>query len=84
MLLRAIPSFQHRYPEVRLILLSINETAVIGDEGIDVGYNGYGVIDFEGRELRAEYHDLTGEVVYHETIEVDRAGALRVRSTART
>ena len=54
------------------------------DEGIDVGYNGYGVIDFEGRELRAEYHDLTGEVVYHETIEVDRAGALRVRSTART
>ena len=39
------------------------------DEGIDVGYNGYGVIDFEGRELRADYRDLTGAVVYRETIE---------------
>jgi DNA-binding transcriptional LysR family regulator len=36
MLLRAIPSFQHRYPEVRLVLLSINDPAEIGDEGIDV------------------------------------------------
>jgi hypothetical protein len=50
------------------------------DEGIDVGYNGYGVIDFEGRELRAEYRDLTGEVVYHETIRVDRSGALHVHA----
>jgi hypothetical protein len=52
------------------------------DEGIDVGYNGYGVIDFEERELRADYRDLTGEVVYRETIEVDRAGALHVRGPA--
>ncbi len=36
MLMRAIPSFQHRHPEVRLILLSINDRAEIGDEGIDV------------------------------------------------
>jgi LysR family transcriptional regulator for bpeEF and oprC len=34
--LRAIPSFQHRHPEVRLILLSVNDPAEIGDEGIDV------------------------------------------------
>jgi LysR family transcriptional regulator for bpeEF and oprC len=36
MLLRAIPSFQHRHPEVRLILLSVNDPAEIGAEGIDV------------------------------------------------
>jgi DNA-binding transcriptional LysR family regulator len=36
MMLRAIPSFQVRYPQVRLILLSINDPAEIGDEGIDV------------------------------------------------
>jgi DNA-binding transcriptional LysR family regulator len=36
MLLRAIPSFQQRYPEVRLILFSINDPAEIGGEGIDV------------------------------------------------
>jgi DNA-binding transcriptional LysR family regulator len=36
MLLRAIPSFQNRYPQVRLILLSINDPAEIGDQGIDV------------------------------------------------
>jgi hypothetical protein len=50
------------------------------DEGIDVGYNGYGVIDFEERELRAEYRDLTGAVVYGETITVDRSGALHVHA----
>jgi len=36
MLLRAIPSFQELYPEVRLILVSINDPAQVGDEGIDV------------------------------------------------
>jgi LysR family transcriptional regulator for bpeEF and oprC len=36
MLLRAIPSFHHLYPDVRLVLLSISETAEIGNEGIDV------------------------------------------------
>ncbi|HXO69722.1 MAG TPA: LysR family transcriptional regulator [Bradyrhizobium sp.] len=36
MMLRAIPSFQDRHPQVRLILLSINDRAEIGDEGIDV------------------------------------------------
>ena len=36
MMLRAIPSFQDRYPQVRLILLSINDPAEIRDEGIDV------------------------------------------------
>lgn len=36
MLLRAIPSFQHRHPEIRLILLSINDPAEIGNEGVDV------------------------------------------------
>ncbi len=36
MLLRAIPSFQQSYPEIRLILLGINDRAEIGDEGIDV------------------------------------------------
>jgi DNA-binding transcriptional LysR family regulator len=36
MMLRAIPSFQDRHPQVRLILLNINDPAEIGDEGIDV------------------------------------------------
>jgi len=36
MLLRAIPSFQQRFPEVRLILLGIDDPAAVGDQGIDV------------------------------------------------
>jgi LysR family transcriptional regulator for bpeEF and oprC len=36
MLLRALPSFQSRFPEIRLILLGINDPAEIGHEGIDV------------------------------------------------
>ncbi len=36
MLLRAIPSFQELYPEIPLVLVSINDPAQIGDEGIDV------------------------------------------------
>jgi DNA-binding transcriptional LysR family regulator len=36
MLLRAIPSFQQRHPEVRLILLGINNPGESADEGIDV------------------------------------------------
>jgi DNA-binding transcriptional LysR family regulator len=36
MLLRALPSFQNQYPDVRLILVSVNDPAQIGDEGIDV------------------------------------------------
>jgi DNA-binding transcriptional LysR family regulator len=36
MLLRAIPSFQQIYPEIRLVLLSVNDHAEIGQEGIDV------------------------------------------------
>jgi DNA-binding transcriptional LysR family regulator len=36
MLLRAISPFQDLYPELRLILVSVNDPAQIGDEGIDV------------------------------------------------
>jgi DNA-binding transcriptional LysR family regulator len=36
MMLRAIPPFQDRFPEIRLILLNINDPAEIGSEGIDV------------------------------------------------
>jgi DNA-binding transcriptional LysR family regulator len=36
MMLRAIPSFQKLHPEVRLILISVDDPAQIGDEGIDV------------------------------------------------
>lgn len=36
MLMRAIPPFQDRYPEIRLVLLGINDPAEIGNEGIDV------------------------------------------------
>src|SRR5262245_45426704 len=34
MLFRAIPSFQQRYPKIRLVLLSLNDRAELGDEGI--------------------------------------------------
>jgi DNA-binding transcriptional LysR family regulator len=36
MLLRAVAPFQQRHPEVQLILLSINDRAEIGDEGVDI------------------------------------------------
>ena len=35
-MLRAISSFQALYPTVRLILISVNDPAQVGDEGIDV------------------------------------------------
>jgi LysR family transcriptional regulator, regulator for bpeEF and oprC len=36
MMLRAIPKFQRLYPEVEIVLLSIDDAAEIGDKGIDV------------------------------------------------
>ena len=36
MLMRALPSFQQRHPDVRLILLGINNPGESADEGIDV------------------------------------------------
>jgi DNA-binding transcriptional LysR family regulator len=36
MLLRAIPPFQERYPEIRLVLFSVNDPAEVRGEGIDV------------------------------------------------
>jgi DNA-binding transcriptional LysR family regulator len=36
MLLRAIPDFQERHPEIQLILVSINDRAEIGDEGVGI------------------------------------------------
>lgn len=36
MLLRAIPTFQERQPQVQIVLLSINDQAEIGDEGLDI------------------------------------------------
>jgi DNA-binding transcriptional LysR family regulator len=36
MLMRALPSFQQAHPEVRLVLVGINDPGEIGDEGIDV------------------------------------------------
>jgi DNA-binding transcriptional LysR family regulator len=36
MLLRAIPAFQERHPEIQIVLLSINERAEIEDEAADV------------------------------------------------
>jgi DNA-binding transcriptional LysR family regulator len=35
-MLRAISSFQTLHPELRLILISVNDPAQVGDEGIDV------------------------------------------------
>jgi len=36
MLLRAIPAFQERHPEIQIVLLSINERVQIEDEAVDV------------------------------------------------
>lgn len=36
MLLRAMPAFQKQHPQIQLVLLSINERAEIGDEGVDI------------------------------------------------
>lgn len=36
------------------------------DEGLELGYNGYAVLSFTGRQLAIEYRDLEGEVVYRE------------------
>src|SRR5689334_12720520 len=36
MLLRGISGFQELHPEIQLVLLSINDRAEIGDEGVDI------------------------------------------------
>src|SRR6185436_4979815 len=36
MLLRAIPAFQGRHPEIQIVLLSINDREEIEDEGLDI------------------------------------------------
>ena len=36
LLLRAIPSFQQRYPQIEIILLGVDEAAEFGDKGIDI------------------------------------------------
>jgi LysR family transcriptional regulator for bpeEF and oprC len=36
LLLRAIPPFKQQYPKIKLILLSVDEMAGIGDKGVDV------------------------------------------------
>ena len=46
------------------------------DEGLDVGYNGYALLEFEGPSLRVEYKDITGAVVHSERWVVDGTAAL--------
>jgi DNA-binding transcriptional LysR family regulator len=58
MLLRAIPSFQQRHPEVRLILLGINDPAEVGDEGIDIL-----IRPRSARQRRGEHKQQQGLVV---------------------
>ena len=36
MVLKAVPSFQQLYPDVRLVFVSVNDPAEIGDEGLDI------------------------------------------------
>src|SRR5690349_21814594 len=36
MLLRALPSFRIKYPQIQLVCLGVSELAQVGDEGIDV------------------------------------------------
>ena len=36
------------------------------DESLDVGYNGYALLAFEGPSLRVDYKDITGAVVHSE------------------
>ena len=36
------------------------------DEHLDVGYNGYALLAFEGPALRVDYKDITGAVVVGE------------------
>ena len=58
MLLRAIPAFQQRYPEVRLILVGINDPAEMAHEGIDVL-----IRPRSARQRRGEHKQRQGLVV---------------------
>jgi Calcineurin-like phosphoesterase len=47
------------------------------DENIDAGYNGHANLTFDGPEMRVEYFDLQGNLLFKETWRVDlKSGAL--------
>jgi hypothetical protein len=49
------------------------------DEGLDVGYNGYAVLTFDGPTLKADYLDLTGQSLWKEEWQVNRSdGSLQL------
>ena len=58
MMLRAIPEFQRQYPEVEIVLLSIDDTAEIGDKGVDVLIRPRGI-----RQRRGSHPEPQGLVV---------------------
>lgn len=53
------------------------------DEGLDVGYNGFAVLDFDGPALTVRYRDLTGHVVWTETWTLDRRDGSLALAVAR-
>lgn len=63
MLMRAIAPFQKLHPEVRLILVSVNDPAQVGDEGIDV------FIRPRSMRLRGGEHKLPQGLVVRKLLE---------------
>jgi LysR family transcriptional regulator for bpeEF and oprC len=43
MILRAMPAFQQKYPEIEIVLLNVDDIAMVGDKGIDVLIRGRGL-----------------------------------------
>ena len=82
LLLRAIPSFQQQYPKINLILLSVDETAGIGDKGVDVlvrvrSLRQHGGLHQEPQGLVVRKLAQTGRIACASPDYLKRAGQLR-------
>ena len=55
-LMRAIPAFQQKYPDIELVLLSVDDRAEIGEKNVDVLMRASGVRQHGG--IRSEPQGL--------------------------
>jgi hypothetical protein len=65
------PSHKLAHPECPVIFTDTREFR--DDEDLDVGYNGFAVLTFEGSALSVEYRDITGTTIYTERWATDPA-----------
>jgi hypothetical protein len=66
-----MPVERGKMPDLDCPWLAWDNRRYRNDEKIDVGFNGHANLSFDGPEMRAEYRDLNGALLFTETWRVD-------------